>query len=300
MDLKQIRTFLALYEEGSVTKVAQRLNLVQPAISQQIRRIEVDHGVTLFTRTTHGLEPTPLATRLYTLCCRVAQDADQVKSFLSDARGQLSGTLAVGVPPSLAHGMLADVLLAFQSQAPDVRVKVLEGYSADLNEWLSSGQLDLAVMTTIARDDRLTVRPLLREELVLADGGNIADLGEGPIEAARLADLPLVLPTARNTLRAFIDSELSRAGIVVKPRLEVDSLAVVMALIAAGGMASILPAITLVGSAAAKDVQARRIVNPTLSRDLVIARKSSRELTDAGEAFASLLAERVQKQQIST
>ncbi len=73
---------------------------------------------------------------------------------------------------------------------------------------------------------------------------------------------------------------------------------IVSALISAGGMASILPAITLVGSAAPKGIHARRIVNPTLSRDLVIARKASRELTDAGEAFAGLLASRVQKSQM--
>jgi len=180
-------------------------------------------------------------------------------------------------------------------RAPDVRVRIQEGYSADLKEWLGSGQLDLAVMTTAGHDDRLTVRPLLHEELVLAHDSGFEDMTDGPVEAARLAELPLVLPSTRNTLRTFIDAELSRAGIAIKPRLEVDSLAVVLALLEAGGLASILPAITLVGSSASRRLQAQRIVNPVLSRELVIAHKSSRELTAAGEAFAAVLAERLQK-----
>lgn len=290
MDLKQIRTFLALYEEGSVTKAAQRLHLVQPAISQQIRRIESDHDVTLFTRSSQGLEPTPLADQLYALCCRVAQDFEQVGRYLAQARGKLTGRLALGVPPSLAHGMLVDILHAFHASAPDVRIRVQEGYSADLKEWLVSGQLDLAVMTAFGRDDRLTARHLAREELVLAYGGGIDGLPDDSIDAASITRLPLVLPTARNTLRVHVDAELARAGLHLEPRMEVDSLAIVMRLLEVGGLASILPAVTLVKSPASRKLQALRIVNPMLSRELVIAHKASRELAEAAEAFVAALA----------
>jgi DNA-binding transcriptional LysR family regulator len=300
MDLKQIRTFLALYEEGSVTKAALRLHLVQPAVSQQMRRIESDFGVTLFTRTSQGLEPTPLADELYTLCCRVAQDVEQVGNYLAQARGRLSGTLALGVPPSLAHGVLVDILQAFQARASDVRIRIQEGYSADLKEWLVSGQLDLAVMTAFGRDDRLTARALVSDDLVLAYGNGLDALATDAIDAARLAHLPLVLPSARNTLRTLVDTELARVGLHLEPRMEVDSLAIVMRLLETGEWASVLPAIALVKGLASRKLRMSRIVNPALSRQLVIAHKSSRELSAAAEAFVATLSEGIRESSIDT
>lgn len=290
MDLKQIRTFLALYEEGSVTRAAQRLHVVQPAVSMQIRRLETDNAIALFTRTSQGLKPTPFAAELYRLCCRVASDVDRVDAFLTEARGRLTGEFTLGVPPSLANAAIADLLIDLRERIPGVKVRVQEGYSADLEEWLVTGQIDIAVMTAVRPDERLQVRSLLRDELVLTFGPRLELPSNATIPAAALADLPLVLPTSRNTLRAFIDAELGRAGIVIKPDLEVDLLSIVMSLLEAGVLASVLPAIALTrGGRGSGNLLSRRIVEPALNRELVLAQKASRDLGPAAEAVAQQL-----------
>lgn len=295
MDLRQIRYFLALYEEGSITRAARRLNVVQPAVSMQIRRLEDDYGVDLFTRTGQGLEPTAFATRLYELCCRVEADVEQVEAHLSQVKGRLSGSLAIGVPPSLAQSLLAEILAAYHGRYPDVALEVHEGYSASLAEWLGSGQIELAVMT--ARDPNQTIetRPVLTEELVLVSGPGLGvELGaETP--AHDLADLPLVLPTLRNTLRSFIETELKRSGVTVTPALEVDSLATVLGLVESGGWATIVPRLTVAGGAASRNLRISRIVEPALARELVVAHKRSRVPTPPAEAFVELLRQRLSR-----
>ncbi len=290
MDLKQIRTFLALYEEGSVTRAAQRLHVVQPAVSMQIRKLETDNAVALFTRTSQGLKPTPFAVELYKLCCRVASDVDRVDAFLADSRGRLTGEFTLGVPPSLANAAVADLLLDLRERTPGVKVRIQEGYSADLEEWLVTGQIDIAVMTAVRSDERLQVRSLLRDELVLAFGRKLELPSGDTIPASALAELPLVLPTSRNTLRAFIDAEFGRSGIVIKPELEVDSLSIVISLLEAAALASVLPAIALTrGGRGSQSLLSRRIVEPALNRELVLAQKASRDLGSAAESFAHQL-----------
>ncbi|MEZ5774754.1 MAG: LysR family transcriptional regulator [Hyphomicrobiaceae bacterium] len=290
MDLRQIRYFLALFEAGSITRAAQRLNVVQPAVSMQIRRLEDEHGVTLFTRTPQGLQPTPFASELYELCCRVANDVDRVEQFLGGARGHLTGELKIGVPPSLALSRLGEILVAFHARHPHVRLKVHEGYSGHLVEWLGSGEIDIAVMTAPEPDERLSFRTILEEELVLVLGAGADSVAGESIEAAALTDLPLVLPTERNMLRGFIEDELARAGLRVAPQLEVDSLATVLSILEAGGWASILPAIALARAPSGRRLRTVRIVAPSLRRALVVANKRSRPLSEAGEAFSAQLA----------
>ena len=107
MDLRQIQYFVALYEEKSITKAARRLHVVQPAVSMQIRRIEADYGVTLFERTTSGVYPNQAANTVYPMCLEVLANVEKLRRTLRHGSGKIDGTINVGVPPSIAHGILA-------------------------------------------------------------------------------------------------------------------------------------------------------------------------------------------------
>lgn len=291
MDLKQIRAFMATYEERSVTRAAHRLNVVQPAVSMQIRRLEELHGVALFSRSSHGLSPTPFAAELYRSCCRVAAELEQVEGLLSSATGRTLGEISVGAPPSLALSVLGEIIAEFHAAAPAARVRIHEGYSAHLQDWLIGDAIDFAVMTGLGEDDRLTTAPLLRDPLALIASARAAKTLGPAIEAKALSELPLVLPTKRHTLRALIDSELDRVGLAVDPELEIDSLAIVLSLLESGEWYSVLPALSVAGGTAAQRFVAVPIVEPGLERELVIAHKTARPLDETARAFIGLLSD---------
>src|ERR1700761_954477 len=123
MDLRQIQYFVALFEENSITKAAKRLHVVQPAVSIQIRRLETDYGVPLFSRTPHGVYPNATARALYPLCRETLRNVDRLRVMLRELSGQVVGELVVGVPPSLALGCLAQVLVDFHGENPGLQVR---------------------------------------------------------------------------------------------------------------------------------------------------------------------------------
>jgi DNA-binding transcriptional LysR family regulator len=141
LDLRQIQYFVCLYEEGSVTRAARRLNVVQPALSMQIGRLEKRLGVDLFERNARGMIPTSAGEAMYRLTCGAArsQDANQRMMELS---GKVLGKIAVGIIPSITNSVLADVLRRFGERFPDVEIRIDEAYSGTLIDWLAAGDLD--------------------------------------------------------------------------------------------------------------------------------------------------------------
>lgn len=285
MDLRHIRYFMALYEEQSVTKAAASLHVVQPAVSTQIRNLEAEFGVHLFERTPSGVFPTAVARALYPLCARIVEDLAAAHRALRDASGTVTGSLTIGVPPSMAQGVLADYLLAFNDRFPGIAIRCYEGYSRNLVDWLRHGVLDFAIVNTAVNDPRVKSRLLWTEHLVVAyAAGSAQPRGGGGMPAAALRDFKLVLPTKGNYLRTLMDTEIERFGIAIEPALELDSLATVLQLVHSQGWATILPEMATWGSSA-RELVAARLTEPTIERSLLIAYQPAKEPSLAAQKF---------------
>lgn len=283
MDLRQIQYFVALYEEKSITRSARRLHVVQPAVSMQIRRIEVEYGVTLFERTSSGVYPNDTAAAIYPLCLEILGKVETVRHALRDGSGKLSGTLAVGVPPSIAHGVLTDVLFGFRTRHPGVHLAIHEGYSAHLVDWLLQGDLDFAILSETEDDKRLRCQPIATEELrVVTSAGSV----EGDtVTGERLLDLKLIVPSAKNLIRILVEAEFKRVGLTLVPAMEVDSLAVVFAAVRQPGWATILPASAIGGAEMAAGLTSLALVEPTIRRTLVATFPTLKPATAAAQQF---------------
>jgi DNA-binding transcriptional LysR family regulator len=278
MDFRQIQYFVALYEEKSITKAARRLNVVQPAVSMQIRRLEFDNGVVLFERSAQGVIPNAAATRLYPLCVEILERLEGVKEELRNISGRLIGNLSIGVPPSVALGILPRVLMEFCSQNPNVRLTVHEGYSAHLVEWLVDGKLDVAVLSESEEERRLRHQRLVTEELLLVT--NVKSKIQGPqVKCADIQDLKLVLPSSQNLTRILIDNEIERAGLKLSATMEVDSLAVVFGLIQDAGWNSILPASAIRGAVERRELKSFTLIEPAIHRTLIAAFPGQKSLS---------------------
>lgn len=288
MDLRQIQYFVALYEEESITRAARRLHVVQPAVSMQIRRIELEYGVALFERTSAGVFPNDAAHAIYPACIEIIGRVEAVRSTLRDGSGKLAGTLSVGVPPSIAHGLLGELLLAFRREHHGVQLAVHEGYSAHLVDWLLQGDLDFAILSEYEEDKRLRNQPIAAEDLVALTSRRTAFAGD-TITGRELLAMRLIVPSPRNLVRILVQAEFDRVGLDVVPAMEVDSLATVFSALREPGWVSILPASALGAGIAEQGLRSLRLVEPTIRRTLVATFPALRPPSLAAQQFVAAL-----------
>ncbi|HSW20583.1 MAG TPA: LysR substrate-binding domain-containing protein [Ramlibacter sp.] len=289
MELRQLRYFVGVSEAGSVLKAAGTLHVAQPALSQQIAALEQELGAKLFERSSRGMTLTE-AGRLFLDHARlVLADVERARDSVRSASEVPSGEVAIGLPTSIALGTTVPILAACRDRLPQVRPRVVEGYSGHLREWLKMGRLDLALLYGDTADDvGLARRPLLDDRLVLLSAG------QGPrapkkLSLAALARWPLVLPGREHGLRKIIDEACTPAGIALQVVAEIEALGSVKKAVEAGLGATILPLVSALDEVAAGRLQASTIESASFSRRVVSATSVTRPTSVAGAAVMALV-----------
>ncbi len=268
MDLRQIRYFVTLFEEGSVTRAARRLGVVQPALSMQIRKLEEEFRTQLFQRTARGVEPTAGAHEFHRHCLAILAGVEAASQALSEAGTLVTGQVTLGLMPSLAAGAVAPALLAYARSCPAVRLTVIEAYSDDLLERLEAGSLDIAIVNGGPGLAAPAV-PLSADRLVLVQ--RAGEDGVPSITAAELGRARLVLPSPRQGMRRLLDRMLGEAGLALRPELEIDSLNLTLDLVSRSALATVLPELAVQKAVAAGLVDCRLIAEPEIRREVVAA-----------------------------
>lgn len=217
-ELRQLRSFVAVAEEGSLTRAAARLHLAQQSLSQQIRTLELQLGVTLFERSPRGAALTPVGAVLLREARPIlAQSERAVEAVRRAARGE-QGELRIGFLSSVANFMMPPVVRAFRERHPGIALHTEEQAIATLVAGLREGRLDAAVSRQPLVDD-LATEELLREPVaaVLPDGHALA--GREALALADLAGEPWVL-TPRTSWPPWhrqYDADFAAAGF--RPRV---------------------------------------------------------------------------------
>lgn len=283
IDKRQAEYFVALYEEGNVTRAAAKLHIVQPALSMQIRRLEQEFEVKLFERTARGVEPTTVGRAFYQKCQQILADFQAARLYLADAAATIAGDVVVGVMPTVAM-VLPRMLPAFMEAYPQVRLRVVEAYSSNLVAALRDRRLDAAIMNRLD-DPMLVMRSVLHDELVLLTGLG-SSIPAGAFRAQDLRRLKLVLPSREQGIRLLVDQVLKDAGIVMEPSLEFDSVHAIVDIVKRSNWATILPYIAYV---ALDDggLKAHPIQDPVIPREIVVAHHVRRPPSAATVAFVA-------------
>ncbi|MGC1696956.1 MAG: LysR family transcriptional regulator, partial [Pseudolabrys sp.] len=160
--LRQVRAVIAVCEEGSFTRAAERENATQSGISQHVAAIERKLGVKLFERSAGRVTPTPAGMRYYKSCVQAVGALENAAEEARALSGQVTGELRIGLMPTFTRAVLAPVLDDFVPRCPEVRLHIVEGYSGLLTEMVLHEELDFAVVPafegTIGLKSRLLVR----------------------------------------------------------------------------------------------------------------------------------------------
>ena len=292
---RDIRLFVAAYEERSFTAAARRENATQSGVSQHIRKLEDGLSVKLFVRDKGRVVPTPAGDSYYRHCIDLlhthAKAADEVRRHGAG----LEGNIVIGLMPTMTRCALAPVLARFIERHPNVVVRVVEGYSAALTEQVLAGELEFAVVPAFTGAPGLKSRLFLRtpELLVASRRSELKPLV--PVRLADLAPLKLVVPSKANTRRRLIETYLASNGVAVARLLELDAMLGTLDFVARTDWVSILPALMMATEARSRIFTVNPVAAPAFSLDLVLIEPSRRPMTPAAQAFLAMLEEESQR-----
>jgi DNA-binding transcriptional LysR family regulator len=292
MEFRQINYFIALFEEGTVTRAARRLNIVQPALSMQVARLEEQIGQQLFERSKQGMVPTAAARQMYRLFLPVMRDFSNAQAQLLSTDGAIRGHVNVGLIASVTEGVLVDTLGDFSNRYPDVEVSVADGYTSTLIDRVAGGQLDAAIINKPRRPLALDVEHIVDEEMVLITGAaSQVEVPQG-VTLRQLASLglALVLPTRGHGLRSTIDGFAGNENIELTPKFEIDSLVATVKLVEQSEMATIVPRVAVHRQLASGSLRAHAVTSPRLVRRMVSVSHPRRPLNPAARLFIAMLA----------
>jgi LysR family transcriptional regulator, nitrogen assimilation regulatory protein len=241
MDLKQLESFVHVAELGSFTRASGFLRVAQPALSRQIRSLEVELRQTLFQRNGRGVVLTDAGKRLLAHGRAILLQVDRARQDMEDERGVASGHLAVGMPPSVSRSLTAPLVQAFRQRFPKATLTVVEGLSAYMLEWLLIGRLDCAVVYNVTPSPAIDLMPVLDEALYLVAARRDGEPLVGPpVALAELAALELVMPSRPHSIRMLLETALIAEGGRARVGIEVESVAAILDLVQQQGLHGVL------------------------------------------------------------
>jgi LysR family nitrogen assimilation transcriptional regulator len=292
MDLKQLEYFVRVAEMGSFTRAAIALNVAQPALSRQIRLLEVELRQNLLKRNGRGASPTEAGQLLLEHGRGILHQVQRAQEELAKARSGLTGRVAVGLPPSVARVLTVPLTRAFRETMPDAQLSISEGLSAGMQESLLSGRLDIALLYNVSSLTGLELSPLVQEELWLVQA-RPAGLQEDPpppaIALKEVSQMPLVIPSRPNAIRMHVESAMADIGCRPKIALEIDGVTAILELVADGAGSAILSRNAVTRSIKPSAFVTRPISEPRLSIQLSSAVSSQRPSTLTQQATLNLI-----------
>jgi len=292
MDLKQLEYFVRVAELGSFTRAAIALDVAQPALSRQVRLLEVELRQNLLTRNGRGALPTEAGKLLLAHGRGILHQVERAREELGRVRGSLAGRVAVGLPTSLARVLTVPLIRAFRIELPDATLSISEGLSVPMQESLIAGRLDIAVLYNAQPTAEIEITPLLEEDLLLVQRrppGLPEDPPPGPITLRELGQLPLVIPTRPNAIRMHVESELANIGCRLNIALEIDGVSAILDLVADGAGYAVLSRNAVSSSIRPSAFSVRTITAPVLRTKVSMATSSLRPTTLTQQTTLKLL-----------
>jgi LysR family nitrogen assimilation transcriptional regulator len=288
MDFTSLRTFASVAELGSLSRSATSLGMAQSALSRQISALEAELGGRLFHRTGRGMQLTELGQSLLPRARALLSDAEamaqEAQSMLSTPRGLVS----VGIIPYLSHPLTSELYAAVHDQYPGIRLRLYEGYSGEIEDWLASGKIDMGLFNRYragrgVRDALVSANM----HLIMAAGNPL--LAQPSIKFKALANLPFVLPMRPNGLRSMLDELCQRSGIELDIQLEANSPTTIKDAVMHGGLFSLQAPYAVVQERRMGLLGGVVVSDPSIHLSTLLTATSSHPLPSAAREVLRLL-----------
>jgi len=288
MDLRQLRTFITVAEQGGLRQAALRLRIAETALGRQMRLLEGELGLPLFRRHGRGLALTEGGQALRERAAVLLQGFESLRDEMRGLKGEVSGAVSIGLPWLFLERLSTGLAKRFIPAHPAVGIRFIGGFADHLQDALLAGEADLALIFDPSPAGAIRLTPLLREEMYLVAHAAAGYRPEEPQPFRRLVDAPLVLPGPRNPFRQRLEALALRHGVALDVRFEVETLAPQKALVM-GGVAQMLASSMAVSAEVAAGLLCKtRLADEPIIRTLYLAepRAGARSLAAARMAEA--------------
>lgn len=281
MELKELKNFMQVARAGSVSRAAGELRLAQPALSRQIRKLEDELRVSLFSRHGRGVRLTAAGALLLERAEAIARLVHETGEEIGERRLAPAGRITLGVPPAAGRLLIPPFAARFRKTRPQVTLHMREGVSSSLQEWLLEKRIDIAILHNPPHLEAFEIRPLLSERMLV--------IGPPPQLAARrthpaafrirdLASLPLILPNVAHANRRLVEQAAAQHGVRLSITIEADSVAFAKVLVEQGLGYTILTFAAVRDELARKKLTAFPIVRPAISTKVTIVTLRDQQL----------------------
>jgi len=287
MNLKHLQSFLTVAEQGSLARAAAATDLAESLISRHISSLETAWGARLFERTGRGMVLSEFG-KLMLPQVRAAMDQIlRLDVTAKESAGVPTGTVQVGVLPSLATQLLPLLFADLRAYAPEITLRAVEGFSGLLDEQLANGKLDLAVINRYGFSTRREEEVLGSADTYLIGRKGSALMERKSIPFKALSTIPLVLPSVPNGLRTNLNQLARRHAVKLNIVMEVDSAGSMKDVTQSGHAYTLLPLMAVKAELSQGRLEARPIVNPAIVRTIVLSVTSQRPLSLAARHVAT-------------
>lgn len=288
MDLKQLEYFVRVAELGSFTRASIVLDIAQPALSRQVRMLELEFEQNLLLRNGRGVTTTDAGKLLLEYGRGILYQVERLREELGRARGALVGHVALGLPPSLLKILAVPIFREFKESFPAAKLSIREGMTAGMHESLVSGRLDVALLYNASPSPDVDLTPLLEEELFLV--APEADTRPAtPVAIDELPDYPLIVPSRPNAIRMLIEGEMANRGLRPSIAFEVDGVSAILDLVAEGFGYAILSQTAVANLSGERKFRLRSVQGDGLKAKLSLGVNSHRQITATQRALIELI-----------
>lgn len=296
MDLRQLRYFVAIVEQGSFSRAATFLHVAQPALSLHVRNMEADLGTPLLFRTPRGVEPTEAGSILLRHARIILNQLTVAEEEIRGHQNDPEGEVRLGVPGTIGQVLAVPLITAVHLRYPKIKLRLAEAMSGFILEWLREERIDLAILYGQADEHDIRTEQLLEEQLQFF--GPSADLRAealpppgSELSFSQVAGLPLILPGPGHGLRELLNHHANDAKVDLNAVINVDSYSNIKSLVEEGLGYSVLPENAIAGEVAELRLRSWTIAEPRIVRSIYLAHSANRPMTNAVSVVLALARE---------
>lgn len=273
MNIRQLRYFISIVDQGSVSSAARVLHIAQPALSQHIANLEEELTTELLIRSSRGVKPTKAGEVLYQharkIVAQMKQATDDVRKEADTPRGEVS----IVVPPMLGVHVAPLLLERVAEKYPEVELRILEELALNVKEMIENSRVDLGILATREKASKAEYLHLYTEPLYLVTRRKEGDKpcsGDETIDVKALFSTPLVLSQQSHAVREIVEDVAEKMGRALNLRVTTESARLRLSYIRSGVTSGVLPWPSIDALWRRGEISAKRLVKPDLIREVYL------------------------------
>lgn len=297
MDIRQLKTFVEVATNGSYARTAAIVGVAQSALSRQVSALERIIGDRLFHRTGRGVVLTELGERMLPRARALVADAAAWTEAARGERAEPHGEVTLGAVPVASRGLIAAITGEIRNSLPGIRLRALEGYSGQVEEWLASGRVEIGIYNRYRRGRVANAEALARTEVHLITRRSHPMARRREVAVRALAEIPLALPVRPNSLTSVLTGLAASQHFEIDIRFEAGSTPLIRDVMLASDLATISPREVFSREIAAGELSAIPIVRPKILQTTWMSLSSHHPPSEAARIVARLIRQMAARKQ---